>query len=39
MTGSLKEGGRYNVTGLFGALYLSFDKETCQAEVTAGIFT
>jgi len=37
MLGALKEGQRYNVAGLFGALYLGFDKETCQAEVQGGI--
>ncbi|MDZ4834688.1 MAG: RES family NAD+ phosphorylase [Candidatus Melainabacteria bacterium] len=35
--GSLLNGGRYNVAGLFGALYLGFDHETCQAEVSDGI--
>jgi len=30
-------GGRYNVAGLFAALYLGFDHETCQAEVSQGI--
>lgn len=37
MIGSLISGGRYNVRGLFGALYLGFDRETCEAEVSQGI--
>jgi RES domain-containing protein len=37
IVGSLLNGGRYNVAGLFGALYLGFDHDTCQAEVTYGI--
>ncbi len=37
MKGSLISGGRYNVQGLFGALYLGFDRETCEAEVSQGI--
>jgi len=37
MVGSILEGGRYNVAGAFGALYLGFDSETCHAEVTQGI--
>lgn len=37
MDGSILEGGRYNVAGMFGALYLGFDSETCHAEVTQGI--
>ena len=37
MFGSIAQGGRYNVAGLFGALYLGFDTETCHAEVTQGI--
>ncbi len=35
--GSMLNGGRYNVAGLFAALYLGFDHETCQAEVSHGI--
>ena len=37
MVGSLEEGGRYNVAGDFGALYLGFDQMTCEAEVSQGI--
>jgi len=37
MFGSFVQGGRYNIAGLFGALYLGFDAETCHAEVTQGI--
>lgn len=37
MVGSLLEGARYNVAGMFGALYLGFDSDTCHAEVTQGI--
>jgi RES domain-containing protein len=37
MFGSIAQGGRYNVAGLFGALYLGFDSETCHAEITQGI--
>lgn len=37
MFGSIEEGGRYNVVGLFGALYLGFDQQTCEAEVSQGI--
>lgn len=37
MFGSIAQGGRYNVAGTFGALYLGFDTETCHAEVTQGI--
>jgi RES domain-containing protein len=37
MEGSLENGGRYNVAGLFGALYLGFDRRTCEAEVSHGI--
>lgn len=37
MAGSFQNGGRYNVAGLFGALYLGFDHETCQSEVSSGI--
>lgn len=37
MVGSILEGGRYNVAGSFGALYLGFDSETCHSEVTQGI--
>jgi RES domain-containing protein len=33
MFGAFKEGRRYNVAQTFGALYLGFDKETCQAEI------
>jgi RES domain-containing protein len=35
--GSILNGGRYNVAGLFGALYLGFDHVTCQSEVSQGI--
>lgn len=35
--GSIRNGGRYNVAGLFGALYLGFDLETCEAELSQGI--
>lgn len=35
--GSMQNGGRYNVAKLFAALYLGFDKETCEAEVSFGI--
>jgi len=37
MYGSFNNGGRYNVAGLFGALYLGLDPDTCHAEVTGGI--
>jgi len=37
MLGSQRNGGRYNVAGLFGALYLGFDRKTCEAEVSQGI--
>lgn len=37
MHGSFENGGRYNVAKLFGALYLGFDRETCEAEVSQGI--
>lgn len=37
--GSLKHGGRYNVTQSFSALYLGFSEEVCQAEVSAGILS
>jgi RES domain-containing protein len=37
VVGSIKCGGRYNVAGLFGALYLGFDTETCEIEVSQGI--
>jgi RES domain-containing protein len=37
MYGAINNGGRYNVAGLFGALYLGFDRETCEAEVSHGI--
>jgi len=37
VVGSMKCGGRYNVAGLFGALYLGFDRETCETEVSQGI--
>lgn len=30
-------GGRYNVAGSFGALYLGFTPAVCEAEVTRGI--
>jgi hypothetical protein len=36
VVGSIKCGGRYNVAGLFGALYLGFDRETCETEVKRG---
>ncbi len=35
--GSFRNGGRYNVAGLFAALYLGFDHETCRAEISQGI--
>lgn len=35
--GSMVNGGRYNVAGLFAALYLGFNHETCQAEISQGI--
>ncbi len=35
--GAMSNGGRYNVAGLFAALYLGFDHLTCQAEVSQGI--
>ncbi len=37
MHGAFNEGRRYNVAGLFGALYLAFDCATCEAEVSQGI--
>lgn len=37
MFGAMKNGGRYNVAELFGALYLGFDRQTCEAEVNQGI--
>lgn len=37
MAGSIQSGGRYNIAQKFGALYLGFDQETCQAEVSNGI--
>ena len=37
MVGAFKDGRRYNVSGLFGALYLGFNRETCEAEVSQGI--
>jgi RES domain-containing protein len=37
MHGAETNGGRYNVAGLFGALYLAFDRKTCEAEVSQGI--
>ena len=37
VVGSIKCGGRYNVAGLIGALYLGFDTKTCEAEVSQGI--
>lgn len=37
VVGSFRNGGRYNVAGLFGALYLGFDRKTCEAEVSQGI--
>jgi RES domain-containing protein len=37
MQGAIHNGGRYNVAGLFGALYLGFDRRTCEAEVSRGI--
>jgi RES domain-containing protein len=36
MDGALANGGRYNVANLFGALYLGFDRKTCEAEVSQG---
>jgi RES domain-containing protein len=35
--GAMTNGGRYNVAGLFGVLYLGFDTKTCEAEVNNGI--
>ncbi|MBX9720406.1 MAG: hypothetical protein K2X81_03330 [Candidatus Obscuribacterales bacterium] len=29
--------GRYNVAKLFAALYLGFDRQTCEAEISSGI--
>lgn len=37
VVGSLRNGGRYNVAGLFAALYLGFDTKTCESEVSQGI--
>jgi len=33
----MSNGGRYNVATLFAALYLGFDRRTCEAEVSQGI--
>jgi len=35
--GAFVNGGRYNVAGSFAALYLGFNLETCEAEVSQGI--
>ncbi len=35
--GAFQNGGRYNVAKLFAALYLGFDRQTCEAEISSGI--